>query len=74
VIESQEVELKLELPPAQVDAFRHSPVLGDPARRPVDQLTTYFDTDKAGGVIPVRKAGNPVRAARAPNDRSDRVV
>jgi len=57
VIESQEVELKLELPPGQVEAFRHAPVLGDPARRPVDQLTTYFDTDKGE----LRKAGYSLR-------------
>ena len=46
MIESQEVELKLELPPGEIDAFRHAPVLGDPARRTVDQVTTYIDTAK----------------------------
>ena len=57
MIESQEVELKLELPPGEIEAFRHSPVLGDPARRPVDQLTTYYDTDKGE----LRKAGYSLR-------------
>lgn len=57
VIESQEVELKLELPPGEIEAFRHVPVLGDPARRPVDQITTYFDTDKGE----LRKAGYSLR-------------
>jgi inorganic triphosphatase YgiF len=57
VIESQEVELKLELPPGEIEAFRHVPVLGDPARRPVDQVTTYFDTDKGE----LRKAGYSLR-------------
>lgn len=57
MIESQEVELKLELPPGEIEAFRHVPVLGDPARRPVDQLTTYFDTDKGE----LRKAGYSLR-------------
>ncbi len=60
VIKSQEVELKLELPPGQIEAFRHAPVLGDPARRPVDQLTTYFDTDKGE----LRKAGYSLRLRR----------
>jgi len=60
VIESQEVELKLELPPGEIEAFRHAPVLGDPARRPVDQLTTYFDTDKGE----LRKAGYSLRLRR----------
>jgi inorganic triphosphatase YgiF len=60
VIESQEVELKLELPPGEIEAFRHTPVLGDPARRPVDQLTTYFDTDKGE----LRKAGYSLRLRR----------
>lgn len=60
MIKSQEVELKLELPPGQIEAFRHSPVLGDPARRPVDQLTTYFDTEKGE----LRKAGYSLRLRR----------
>jgi inorganic triphosphatase YgiF len=60
VIESQEVELKLELSPSEIEAFRHAPVLGDPARRPVDQLTTYFDTDKGE----LRKAGYSLRLRR----------
>jgi triphosphatase len=57
VIESQEVELKLELPPGEIEAFRHVAILGDPARRPVDQLTTYYDTDKGE----LRKAGYSLR-------------
>ncbi|HEX8512060.1 MAG TPA: CHAD domain-containing protein [Allosphingosinicella sp.] len=57
MIESQEVELKLELPPGEIEAFRHVPVLGDPARRPVDQVTTYFDTEKGE----LRKAGYSLR-------------
>ncbi len=57
MIESQEVELKLELPPGEIERFRHVPVLGDPARRPVDQVTTYFDTDKGE----LRKAGYSLR-------------
>jgi inorganic triphosphatase YgiF len=60
VIESQEVELKLELPPGEIEAFRHAPVLGDPARRPVDQITTYFDTDKGE----LRKSGYSLRLRR----------
>jgi len=60
VIETQEVELKLELPPGEVEAFRHAPVLGDPARRPIDQVTTYFDTDKGE----LRKAGYSLRLRR----------
>jgi inorganic triphosphatase YgiF len=60
VTESQEVELKLELPPGEIEAFRHAPVLGDPARRPVDQVTTYFDTDKGE----LRKAGYSLRLRR----------
>ena len=57
MIESQEVELKLELPPGEIEAFRHVPALGDPARRPVDQITTYFDTDRGE----LRKAGYSLR-------------
>ncbi|HYW15009.1 MAG TPA: CHAD domain-containing protein [Allosphingosinicella sp.] len=60
MIESQEVELKLELSPGEIEAFRHAPVLGDPARRPVDQLTTYYDTDKGE----LRKAGYSLRLRR----------
>lgn len=60
MIESQEVELKLELSPGEIEAFRHAAVLGDPARRPVDQLTTYFDTDKGE----LRKAGYSLRLRR----------
>lgn len=60
MIESQEVELKLELPPGEIEAFRHAPVLGDPARRPVDQLTTYFDTGKGE----LRRAGYSLRLRR----------
>ena len=60
VVESQEVELKLELPPGEIEALRHAPVLGDPARRPVDQVTTYFDTAKGE----LRKAGYSLRLRR----------
>lgn len=60
MIKSQEVELKLELPPGEIEAFRHAPVLGDPARRPVDQVTTYFDTDKGE----LRRAGYSLRLRR----------
>jgi inorganic triphosphatase YgiF len=60
VIKSQEVELKLELPTGEIEAFRHAPVLGDPARRPVDQVTTYFDTDKGE----LRRAGYSLRLRR----------
>lgn len=60
MIESQEIELKLELAPDEIKAFRHAPVLGDPARRPVDQVTTYFDTDKGE----LRKAGYSLRLRR----------
>jgi inorganic triphosphatase YgiF len=60
VIKSQEVELKLELPPGEIEALRRAPVLGDPARRPVDQVTTYFDTDKGE----LRRAGYSLRLRR----------
>ena len=60
MIESQEVELKLELPLEEIEAFRHAPVLGDPARRPVDQVTIYYDTDKGE----LRKAGYSLRLRR----------
>ena len=58
--ETEEVELKLELPPGEVDSFRNSPVLGDPRRRPVEQHTTYFDTVKGA----LRKAGYSLRLRR----------
>ena len=60
MIESQEVELKLELPPDQVDAFRRSTILGDQKRSPVEQHTTYFDTPKGE----LRKAGYSLRLRR----------
>jgi hypothetical protein len=61
VVESQEVELRLELPPGEIEAFRHAPVLGDPARQPVDQVSTYFDTGLEDPIRTVRSA-SPISA------------
>lgn len=58
--ESEEVELKLELPPAEIESLRNSPLLGDPARRAVEQLTTYYDTPRGE----LRKAGYSLRLRR----------
>src|SRR5688572_21759020 len=44
VIMSQEVELKLALDPDDVERFRALPLLGGAARRPLLQISTYFDT------------------------------
>ena len=57
---NQEVELKLEVAPGDADACRALEVLGDPKRRPVDQVTAYFDTP-AGNL---RKAGFSLRIRR----------
>ncbi|HEU0133561.1 MAG TPA: CYTH and CHAD domain-containing protein, partial [Allosphingosinicella sp.] len=57
MIESQEVELKLEIPAGEVDSFRAALLVGDPRRRPEDQRTTYFDTPKGD----LRKAGYSLR-------------
>jgi inorganic triphosphatase YgiF len=57
VIQTQEVELKLEIPAGEIDAFRSAPMLGDPARRPDGLRTTYFDTPSGD----LRKAGYSLR-------------
>jgi len=60
MIEKKEVELKFELPVGCVAAFREVAALGDPARRPVRQKTTYFDTPQGQ----LRKAGYSLRLRR----------
>jgi inorganic triphosphatase YgiF len=57
VIQTQEVELKLEIPPGEIEALRAAPLLGDPRRRPDTQRTVYFDTLKGD----LRKAGYSLR-------------
>ncbi|HEX9947959.1 MAG TPA: CHAD domain-containing protein [Allosphingosinicella sp.] len=57
MIQTQEVELKLEIPAGEIDAFRSAPMLGDPARKPNRLRTTYFDTP--GGDL--RRAGYSLR-------------
>jgi inorganic triphosphatase YgiF len=60
VIESQEIELKLELQPRDVAAFRALALLGDTPRRAVRQVTTYYDTPEGA----LRKAGYSLRLRR----------
>ncbi|MDB5719511.1 MAG: hypothetical protein JWP15_129 [Alphaproteobacteria bacterium] len=60
MIKTQEVELKLEVDPGDADACRALDVLGDPKRRPVDQVTSYFDTPSGH----LRKAGFSLRVRR----------
>jgi triphosphatase len=60
LIESREIELKLDLTPDCIGAFRATAALGDPKRRPVRQVTTYFDTPE--GLL--RKAGYTLRLRR----------
>jgi len=57
VIQTQEVELKLEIPPGEIEALRATPLLGDPRRRPDTQRTVYFDTLRGD----LRKAGYSLR-------------
>lgn len=57
MIQTQEVELKLEIPPGEIEALRSAPLLGDPRRRPDTQRTVYFDTLKGD----LRKAGYSLR-------------
>lgn len=60
VIESKEIELKLELPPGCVATLRSLPALGDPERKPVRQETRYLDTPEGT----LRKAGYSLRIRR----------
>jgi triphosphatase len=57
LIQSQEVELKLEILADEIEALRAAPLLGDPRRRPDRQRTVYFDTAKGD----LRKAGYSLR-------------
>ncbi|MBV8685318.1 MAG: CHAD domain-containing protein [Alphaproteobacteria bacterium] len=60
MIETQEVELKLELPVDCVEAFREAAAANQSKRRSVRQTTTYFDTPKGH----LRKAGYSLRIRR----------
>lgn len=60
MIPSEEIELKLEMPSGEIAAFRNAPALGDPQRRPLRQVTVYFDTP-AGRL---RKSGYSLRVRR----------
>lgn len=57
MIQTQEVELKLEIPSGEIAALRAAPLLGDPKRRPDSQRTVYFDTIRGD----LRKAGYSLR-------------
>ncbi|MGA9583215.1 MAG: CHAD domain-containing protein [Allosphingosinicella sp.] len=57
MIQTQEIELKLDIPSGETDALRAAPLLGDPKRRPDSQRTVYFDTLKGD----LRKAGYSLR-------------
>ncbi len=57
MIQTEEVELKLEIPSGETAALRAAPLLGDPKRRPDSQRTVYFDTLKGD----LRKAGYSLR-------------
>jgi inorganic triphosphatase YgiF len=58
--ETEEVELKLELKPADVARFRALPLLGPPTRAALPQISTYYDTPEGH----VRKAGFSLRVRR----------
>lgn len=58
--ETEEVELKLELRPADVARFRALPLLGAPSRAALPQVSTYYDTPEGH----VRKAGYSLRVRR----------
>ena len=60
MIQSEEVELKLELDPGEVERFRSLPLLGAPARPASLQVSTYFDTPEAD----LRQAGYSLRLRR----------
>ncbi|HYI40667.1 MAG TPA: CHAD domain-containing protein [Allosphingosinicella sp.] len=57
MIQTQEVELKLEIPSGEIETLRAVPLLGDPKRRPESQRTVYYDTLKGD----LRKAGYSLR-------------
>lgn len=57
---NEEVELKLELAPADVARFRALAPLGEPAREAAAQVTTYYDTPEGT----LRKAGYSLRLRR----------
>lgn len=57
---NEEVELKLELEPADVERFHALPAVGKPTRRAMLQVTTYFDTPSGE----LRKAGYSLRLRR----------
>ena len=57
---NEEVELKLELAPADVARFRALAPLGKPAREAAAQVTTYYDTPEGT----LRKAGYSLRLRR----------
>lgn len=61
MIRSQEVELKLELLPADVSSLLALPWLGAPAGAPADLETVYFDTPDGA----LRKAGYSLRVRRS---------
>jgi inorganic triphosphatase YgiF len=57
---SEEVELKLEVAPYDVERLRALSLLGPPSRRATAQVSTYFDTPQGH----VRKAGYSLRVRR----------
>ncbi|QAY76480.1 CYTH and CHAD domain-containing protein [Sphingosinicella sp. BN140058] len=58
--ETEEVELKLELVPGDVERFRALALLGAPSHAAQPQVSTYFDTPEGH----VRKAGYSLRIRR----------
>ncbi|WP_146151043.1 CYTH and CHAD domain-containing protein [Allosphingosinicella deserti] len=58
--ETEEVELKLELVPGDVERFRALPLLGAPAHAAAPQVSTYFDTPEGH----LRKDGFSLRVRR----------
>lgn len=77
--EPREIELKLEIDPAHVDALKSHPQLAELPSQSLAQISTYYDTRKeklrrAGYTLRVRRAGTRLIQTVKASDRSSGAI